>query len=158
MTVAIDIRAATSADLDAINHVITAAVMTWDLPERVKRLSLPSYYYEEIDLDHFQMLLACIEDKPVAVIALEHENRAGESMNKGTLIHGLFVDPEFQRRGIGTYLFKQAEDIARQQAAAGLMVRAQKDAIGFFSTMGMVKLSVSNEKQDYADRYWKQLS
>jgi hypothetical protein len=34
---------ATSAYLDALNAVIEAAVMTRNLPKRVKRLSLPSY-------------------------------------------------------------------------------------------------------------------
>ncbi len=42
-TTDIDIRLAGHADLEAINRVIEVAVMTWDLPDRVKRLSLPAY-------------------------------------------------------------------------------------------------------------------
>ena len=36
----IDIRPAGQADLEAINRVIEAAVMTWHLPDRVKRHAL----------------------------------------------------------------------------------------------------------------------
>ena len=39
----IRIRPVDETDLDALNRVIGAAVMTWALPERVKRLSLPVY-------------------------------------------------------------------------------------------------------------------
>ncbi len=53
-TVDVKVRAETKIVLDAINHVIEAAVMIWDLPERVKRLSLSSYYYTEQDLNHYQ--------------------------------------------------------------------------------------------------------
>ena len=54
----ISLRPATLDDLPAINRVIEAAVMTWDLPERVKRLSLPSYRYDAFDFDHLQMVVA----------------------------------------------------------------------------------------------------
>ena len=54
----IDIRPAGQADLEAINRVIEAAVMTWDQPDRVKRLSLPVYRYDSVDLDHLDIVLA----------------------------------------------------------------------------------------------------
>ena len=54
----IDIRPAWQADLEAINRVIEAAVMTWHLPDRVKRLSLPCYRYDNVDLDHLDIVLA----------------------------------------------------------------------------------------------------
>ena len=54
----IDIRPAGQADLEAINRVIEAAVMTWHLPDRVKRLSLPAYRYDSVDLDHLDIVLA----------------------------------------------------------------------------------------------------
>ena len=73
MITVINIRPANTDDLDAINQVITRGVMTWNLPERVKRLSLPSYHYDKLDLQHFQILLACIDDTLAGVIALDHE-------------------------------------------------------------------------------------
>lgn len=37
------LRPASPADLGEISALIERAVMTWRLPERVKRLALPSY-------------------------------------------------------------------------------------------------------------------
>lgn len=36
------LRPATADDLEAVNRVIENAVMTWDLPDRVKRLASPA--------------------------------------------------------------------------------------------------------------------
>jgi len=52
------IRPARQIDLDAINRVIEAAVMTWDLPARVRRLSLASYSHTLLDLQHLDMVVA----------------------------------------------------------------------------------------------------
>ncbi|GAB6039601.1 hypothetical protein [Endothiovibrio diazotrophicus] len=38
----VNLHRAGPADLEAINRVVEGAVMSWQLPERVKRLSLPS--------------------------------------------------------------------------------------------------------------------
>jgi hypothetical protein len=54
----IDLRPADKADLDAVNQIIERAVKTWNLPERVKRLALPTYLYTEHDLKHLHIMLA----------------------------------------------------------------------------------------------------
>ena len=58
LTHTVTLREASKADLVAINQVIDAAIMTWKLPERVKRLSLPSYHYKEHDLQHIKLIVA----------------------------------------------------------------------------------------------------
>ena len=57
-SIAIWLRPATQVDLAAINAVIERAVMTWQLPERVKRLTLPSYRYSAHDLEHLHIVIA----------------------------------------------------------------------------------------------------
>jgi hypothetical protein len=52
------LRQAAAADLDAVNAVIERAVMTWQLPERVKRLAMPSYRYGPHDLAHLHLVVA----------------------------------------------------------------------------------------------------
>jgi len=54
----IHIRLAKETDLEAVNSIIHAAVMTWDLPARVKRLSLPGYSYNVTDFDHLVIVVA----------------------------------------------------------------------------------------------------
>lgn len=46
------LRQGTPADLDAVNQLISRAIATWTLSDRVKRLSLPSYQYDAVDYDH----------------------------------------------------------------------------------------------------------
>jgi hypothetical protein len=52
------LRPAHAADLPALNGVIERAIATWPLPERVKRLTLPSYRYQPHDLDHLHLVVA----------------------------------------------------------------------------------------------------
>jgi len=152
MTATIAIRNADKDDLDAVNHVITAAVMGWQLPERVIRLSLSSYVYNETDLQHLQLVIAAIDDNIVGVLSLDHDQP-----DNAMLIHGLFVNPDQQHRGVGTRLFERAILIAQQQQCSGLLVRSHKDATGFFTAMGMTRLDVNDQQRDYQERYWKQI-
>jgi N-acetylglutamate synthase-like GNAT family acetyltransferase len=148
----IRLRKASLDDLDDINHVIEAGVMIWDLPARVKRLSLASYTYDAIDLQHLQIYIAEADRQCVAVIALDPEHI---TIDNNLLIHGIYVHPEKQGKGIGKFLIEAVENIARTLSASGLLVKAQKDAVGFFTATGMVKLPAHNKKRDYPLRYWK---
>lgn len=149
------LRPAELGDLDAINRIITRAIGTWNVSERVKRLSLPLYHYQAEDLDHLTFLLAMDEDRPVAVAAWEpaeaEQLPAGRS---GLLLHGLYVDPEVAGSGIGSSLLHACRDAAVEQNLDGVLVKATRDAIGFFERNGLVRLPVIREDRDYPLRYW----
>ncbi len=159
MRPAMNIRPARIDDLDAINRVITAAVMTWDLPERVKRLALSSYHYHAIDFAHFGMCVAERHDQIVGIAAWEpadprdlpDELVAGAY---GLLLHGVYVDPRVQRQGMGRALIAQAVTAATTQGAAGVLVKAQNDAVPFFRALGWAALLVRDRTRDYEHRYW----
>lgn len=157
VTTKITIRKASTADLTAINKVVDAAVMSWNLPERVKRLSLPSYHYKEHDLQTIDLIVA--EDnqhKAVGIAAWEQADpRDTPDDYHALLLHGIYVDPHYQNQSIGTQLLQAAEQAAISQNYDGLLVKAQPSAAGFFVAQGMLPLSIENEKRDYAHRYWK---
>lgn len=152
----IAIRPAAPADLPAINHVIEAAVMTWDLPDRVKRLSLPSYRYDELDFQHLTMTVAANADgRVVGVAAWEAaEARDCPPGKRGLLLHGLYVDPAAQRAGIGSALLDMAAEAARATGVDGVLVKAQADAVPFFSARGLTALPVEDPTRHYQHRYW----
>ena len=153
------IRPADISELDAINHVIKLAVMSWDLPERVKRLSLPSYRYDAMDYRVLQIVIALESNEIVGTAAWEAADPKETPQDaSGLLLHGIYVDPARQHRGIGSLLFRAAEEAARSQEYDGLLVKAQSSADGFFLSRGMHRLEPDDPDRHYANRFWKAAS
>ena len=155
----VNIRPAKQADLEAINHVIEAAVMTWTLPERVKRMSLPSYRYTLADFEHLQMVVAEDDKYNVMGIAAWEPAEAKDIPPGHTalLLHGIYVDPAHQHQGIGRMLFSAVEQAVAKHRCSGLLVKAQEDASGFFLSQGMSRLQIEDPSRDYANRFWKRV-
>lgn len=155
-TTGFHLRPAHAADLPAINGVIERAIATWPLPERVKRLTLPSYRYQPHDLDHLHLVVA--EDAggtAVGVAAWEPAHlRDLPAGRRGLLLHGLYVDPVHQRRGVGSRLLDAATDAARAQGLDGVLVKAQAAAVAFFISRGLHALPVEDPARDYPHRLW----
>lgn len=154
-----DLRQATTADLPAVNAVIEAAVMGWQLPERVKRLSLSSYRYDQVDMQHLTLMIAEQGAAIIAVAAWEAADADDTPQQQpGLLLHGLYVHPDFQQQGIGQQLLQLAGKVARAEGYAGLLVKAQADAETFFMANGLQKLPVADPARHYENRYWLPLS
>jgi len=157
---AIGLRPAMPADLAAINAVIERAVMTWNLPERVKRLTLPSYRYQPHDLDHLKIVVA--ESREHGVLGVAAWEPAGArdlpAGKTGLLLHGLYVDPDRQRAGVGGRLLDAALSAAREQGFDGLLVKAQPAAKGFFLARGLERVPAVDLARDYPHRLWKAVS
>ncbi len=152
----VHLRNAINHDLQDINAVVEAAVMNWRLPERIKRLALPSYRYSELDCDHIQFIIAeARQHGIVGVAACEIADPGELPGKKALLLHGLYVYPEMQHRGVGTLLFNRVEALVLKRGCDGLLVKAQADAAGFFEHQGMWKLETDKPHHDYAHRFWK---
>lgn len=153
------LRPATAADLPGANAVVEAAVMAWDLPDRVKRLSLPGYLYQPHDLDHLHLVLAVEADRVVGVAAWEPaaaDSAPGRA--PALLLHGLYVSPGRQRAGIGSRLLEAALSAAGEGGFAGVLVKAQRSAGSFFLGQGFRLLPVADSGRDYPYRLWRPLS
>ncbi|MGB5177702.1 MAG: GNAT family N-acetyltransferase [Gammaproteobacteria bacterium] len=153
----IKIRAVNETELEAVNRLIAAAVMTWLLPERVKRLSLPVYRYNHQDLVHLRMVVA--EDQRQHIVGVAAWERAdprdAPAGQRALLLHGIYVEPRYHRQGIGRRLFTAAEDAVGRHHCDGLLVKAQQDATAFFTSLGMRPLPVEEPSRQYANRLWK---
>ena len=132
-------------------------MMTWELPERVKRLSLPSYRYTGVDFEHLEMVVA--ENNRHTTIGIASWEPADvkdtPTGHTALLLHGIYVDPSYHHLGIGGLLFQAAERAVRNHRCDGLLVKAQEDANGFFISQGMNRLQVEDPLRHYANRFWK---
>lgn len=146
-------------DLPALNQVIAAAIMGWQLPERVKRLSLPSYYYDLADLHHLQIWLATDSQGEIHGLAGWEEADAADlpARVRGVLLHGIYVHPTRQGQGIGQDLLAHIEQLAASKHYPGVLVKAQADAVGFFQQQGYRLLPVEDRVRHYSHRLWKAL-
>lgn len=153
------LRAARVQDLEGINRVIAAAMVSWRISDRVKRISLPLYQYQADDLDFFQLFVAeNAEGELLGVAALEEGDPAdGESGPGAINLHGIYVDPGFHRQGVGASLLDQVERIACLQGYRMLTVKAKADSTGFFVKQGFEKLPVRDPGRDYPYRFRKSL-
>lgn len=132
------IRGGRAADLPAINVLIERAVSTWHVADRVKRLALPVYRYDTVDLDFLDLLVAAC-DRGIVGIAAWGDAAAVDRPPDGSsaaCLHGLFIDPLYGRRGIGGRLLRAAEAHARDADFETMVVRAQRDADTFFASHG----------------------
>ena len=156
-SLSIHVRPALADDLDAINHVIEAAVMTWNLPERVKRLSLSSYIYTALDFKHLDMVVAENDEQNIVGVAAWElaDGRDTPSDERALLLHGIYVEPSYHHRGVGSLLFHAAEQVVLDHPYSGLLVKAQEEATDFFIAQGMIRLEVEDTARHYANRYWK---
>jgi len=147
-----------ATELPAINAVVEAALSTWNLPGRVKRLVLPSYRYSESDRRHlcFALARAAGDVDILGVAAWEPANpRECPAKRSGLLLHGLYVAPPHQHSGIGSRLLRTVMEEAAAGGFDGVLVKAQRDAEAYFARQGLRRLPVDDAEHDYPGRYWQ---
>lgn len=148
MITATTITPAYVTELPCMNRVIAAAVDSWPLEERVKRLSLPVLTYNETDLAHGHALVARIDGETVGM-ALWTEGPGDDAT-----LHGLYVDPAYHGQRIGQRLMDAAIEDAFISGARGVLVRAERVARGFFQRQGLSQLDTGPD--GYPHTFYRQ--
>lgn len=149
------VREASASDLAPINAVIRSAIMSWGIPERVKRLSLPIYTYSLQDMQHLSMYVGEDDSGIVGVAACEPAHDFEMPIRKtAVLLHGIYVRSDRHRQGVGTLLLCEARRHAGRCDADGLLVKAHPEACGFFSAQGLRMIPVVDSDRDYPHRFW----
>jgi len=154
------VRTAGVDDLSTVNAIVDAAVDTWALPERVRRLSAPSLRYGRVDLTHMEILLAENETgQAVGAAALEHADEIDTpEARRALLLHGLYVRPARQRSGVGAHMVRQVMGIARARGVDGVSTRVWRESEAFFVALGFVPFGDAAAASRHPRRMWKPLS
>lgn len=142
-------------DLDSINNVVAEAVMSWPMPERIKRLSVPVLRYDNEDFKHYRFVIYRDSGEIQGVAAWNPEAPVLTELGTGRLLHGLYIYPRSQGRGHGQTLMAAVLAKAVAQGADGLVVKAERPSIGFFEHCGLQPLPAAGPT-DYPYQFWYQ--
>lgn len=128
---------ARSEDLEKINRLIEAAIGTWPIGSRLRRLVATPLRYNWVDFQDFEMVLCykAAAEIGVAVWQPDAPLQMAES-HQATLLHGLYVAPDAQGYGVGRGLLSEIAQRARARNQDTLYVRAERFATGFFRRVG----------------------
>ena len=151
------VKLAHAEDLDDVASVIARAIDAWPAPDRLKRRVLPVLHYNALDLEDHELLLVSDTDQPVAVAAWQLDARITDPHHRvSTLLHGLFVVKEAQRRGLGQSLQALVARRATTAGYHGLHVKAERFAVTYFETCGYRRLRPSEQPRadDAPYPYW----
>lgn len=159
LTEMISAHEANASDLHTVNRAIHESLVSWGLPERVRRLATPSLSYNETDLQHMTVILMTnAEGAGIAVAAWEEASSTEMPANaRGVLLHGLYVIPHYQRRGLGTRLIELVAKRLTEQRMDGMSVRAWRDSIAFFLSRGFAPMDAECRPDIYPRRLWRAL-
>ncbi|MFT5449189.1 MAG: GNAT superfamily N-acetyltransferase [Gammaproteobacteria bacterium] len=155
------VRQADAADLRTINDVVSQAVQSWRLPARVLRLARPCLLYSAHDLVHMSVMLSSQSDgdgMPAAVALWEpadpHETPSG---SHAVSLHGLYVLPPWQHRGVGRNLLGSVASWAAVRDYDAIVLRAWRQSETFFLAQGFRELVCDEASQLPPRRLWKAL-
>lgn len=128
------IRTATPHDATAISRVITAALResnAQDYPPEI--INQIEQHFSPANILNFltqrQVYVAIIDDHVVATASLD-----------GDVVRSVFVDPAFQRKGVGQCLMSALESVALANGVRQLRVPSSITAEGFYRALGFTKI------------------
>jgi predicted N-acetyltransferase YhbS len=157
MLVAPRVRAAAAADLQAVNAIVTDAVLAWPMAERLKRIALRVLRYDGYDFDDMQVLVAEVGNEPGGVAVWDahtcYRNKAGQ---RGALLHGLYVRPHMQRAGLGSTLQHHVAAAAAADGFDGLIVKSERVSVDYFERCGYARLAEDDvDGLQYPYLFWR---
>lgn len=105
--------------------------------------SKASWGYDAAFLERCEPVLRVRESPTLHHVVAEVGGRAtgfhtiGQGANGEALLDALFIEPDWQGRGIGRQLFQDARELAARLGAVRLVTAADPNAAAFYARMGM---------------------
>jgi GNAT superfamily N-acetyltransferase len=77
--------------------------------------------------------------KFIAIVAELDGNLVGLAATRENRIQEMFVDPDYHRQGVGTALFRSAEQTVAAAGYSAIKVKTMSSALSFYMRMGMLQ-------------------
>ena len=133
------IRAARPGEAEALSALCTRSKAHWGYDAEFMRLSATSLTVKPELIASGRVVVA--EDNTGRVLGVAAVAPMDETGSYD--LDRLFVEPEALKRGIGQALMRAAENIARDEGAARLIILADPNAASFYERMGAVRIGDS---------------
>ncbi|MEC8126158.1 MAG: GNAT family N-acetyltransferase [Pseudomonadota bacterium] len=139
--------------LQAINTVLTSSITTWNLVDRLRRLSSDTYHYRESNLIDDQVYGLRAQNKtPPAILAL-NDNALELPRDLSSLqIHCLCVHADYQRQGLRQHLIENALKLAQMRHLNAVLVKSHESTVSYFEKQGFRLTPVIDEVCDFPYR------
>jgi len=157
--IAVAIRPAHRSDLDAINAVVEAAVMSWASTNQVRPGTVPDCSYHAIDLDLSMLLLVIGSQRHIlGVVACGSADPVDTEPghNNALRLDGPYIHPAHDHQGIHGQLLDEARALARRQGRNGLLIQPRVPALDLLKAISMNTPPASDE-QPHSPHYWQSL-
>jgi GNAT superfamily N-acetyltransferase len=130
VTSALEIRRATSDELELLKELTVRSRRHWDYDAERFRAWADRLDFAVEDWGDVETYLAELEGRPVAWAAVR---RPASGV---AVLEELWVVPEAMGRGVGAQLFRTASARARELGASALEWAAEPGAVGFYEKLG----------------------
>ena len=152
-----------AADIPAVNHVISTAVQSWPVSERLKRLALTALHYTNTDVQDFDFVLCYKAHACLGVAVWEPENVSFRRDNYSVaLLHGLYVDHQHQQQGVGKLLLDEVHLRAEKCNFSGIYARVERFSASYFEHVGYRQLpddqGPGSSTSAYPHRFFRDLA
>ena len=124
------LRRALPSEARALTELAVRSKRAWGYDDAFMQRVMPDMIVRPEYLIEERGIVAEIAGIPVGYAILRVDGRSA-------FLRDLFVEPDRMRTGIGSALFREATQIAREQRAATLTLEGDPNAIGFYRRMGM---------------------
>lgn len=137
--IAVAIRPAHRSDLDAINGVVEAAVLSWARAIHLKPGTLPDCRFSAADLDRCMLLLVVGSQRHILGVAACGCAEADDTdpADNPLRLDGPYVHPDHHRHDVGLQIVAEASALARRQGRNCLLVQPRVHDEQFLPVMGM---------------------
>ena len=136
----ITLRKAKPGDTTRLTEIAFAAKQTWNYPDEYMKQWKDELTITEDYLKENEVVVAEYRKKVIgfySIVTLQADKDFGNvPVERGFWMDHLFIDPHYQKKGIGSLMVKRALDYCNENWIDVLKIFVDPNATGFYEKMG----------------------